>query len=194
MARLREYDEDAARAALVQTFLERGFADTSLSDLEAASGLNRRQLYNDFGDKKSLLLQAIDDFSGIAGRRFLAKLEHSDQGLAAIRATLNALVKAADSTEGRMGCLICNTSREPIAMESDVQLRLAEYFQRIERAYRAALARAKDRQELSAKDSVGSLSRYFFGIHVSLCVMARAQVSTAVLKDVSKEALRRIQN
>ena len=54
------YDPQAAKTGLLAAFRAKGFADTSLSDLEAASELDRRQLYNGFGDKQSMFLAALD--------------------------------------------------------------------------------------------------------------------------------------
>lgn len=192
MARTREYDEDAVRSALIATFLQKGFAGSSLADLEANTGLNRRQLYNDFGDKRAVFLQAIQDFTALAGEEILSELEHSEGGVDAIRNTLFGMIRLAKTPQGRLGCLVCNTSREPVAADPDVAQLVTAFFRRIERGYRDALTRAIERGELSNEENLRSLSRFFLGIHISLCVMGRAGESIAVLNDFANEAMKRI--
>ena len=55
-----------------------------LADLEAATGLNRRQLYNTIGDKRQMFLQAMDEFTEMSVQLLLAPLERDEAGLADI--------------------------------------------------------------------------------------------------------------
>ena len=192
MARPREYDEDYVRGALMATFLEKGFAGSSLADLESGSGLNRRQIYNNFGDKLDVFLQAIRDFTSVAGEQFLSRLESSDDGIDAVRETLFGMIRLADTPRGRLGCLVCNTAREPIAAEPDVKKLVDQYFRRIERGYRSALKRAVELGELPGEENLRSLSRFFLGVHVSLCVLGRGGEPVAVLTDLADEAMKRL--
>lgn len=192
MPRVKEYDTERVRAGLMSTFLEKGFVGSSLTDLEAGSGLNRRQLYNDFGDKKAVFLQAIRDFTVIAGEEFLGQLECSEAGVSAIRDTLVGMTSMADSPQGRLGCLICNTAREPIVQDSEVSKLVKRYFRRIERAYGSAINRAIQSGELESSTNSDSLARFFLGVHVSLCVMSRGGESVDVLTDIAEEAMRRL--
>ncbi len=192
MARSRQYDEAHARAGFLATFLEKGYAEASLADLEHGSGLNRRQIYNDFGDKRRLLLGAITDFKATAVRQILQPLEHSELGVDAIRQTLLGMIAQADTPQGRLGCLICNTAREPIARDPDVQEQIDSFFRRIEGAYRQAINRAIERQELPTETNVRSLARFFLSVHVSVCVLGRGGEAKAVLKDVATEALSKL--
>lgn len=192
MPRSREYDAQAARAGLVAAFLDKGFANASLVDLEKASGLNRRQLYNDFGNKHDIFELALRDFSARAGEQFLLRLERGERGVDDIAETLNGMVDLADTPQGRLGCLVCNTSREAVAHEPAIAELVGRFFERIERGYRDALERARQLGELPPQANLRRLSRFFLGVHVSVCVLCRAGVSVRVLRDITEEALRRV--
>ncbi len=192
MARRRTYDDHRVRQGLVATFLATGYADTSLADLESGTGLDRRQLYNGFGDKKTMFLGALDDFTEAAADRFLAPLETGSDGLADVEAALWGLLADADDPEARLGCLVCNTSREAIATDPDIGPVIDRFFRRIEGGYRAALTRAVARNELGPDDDPARLARLLLAIHVSLCVLARAGESAEVLHDIAAATLERI--
>ena len=70
--------------AALQMFLQKGYGSTSLSDLEAATGLGRRSLYNSFGDKRTVFLTALADFRAMAAENNLAPLAEPGAGVDAI--------------------------------------------------------------------------------------------------------------
>jgi AcrR family transcriptional regulator len=51
----------------IPVFWEHGFADTSLADLEAATGVNRSGLYTEFRDKEDLFLASLGHYLETSG-------------------------------------------------------------------------------------------------------------------------------
>jgi len=51
----------------IPVFWEHGFADTSLADLEAATGVNRSGLYTEFRDKEDLFLASLGHYIETSG-------------------------------------------------------------------------------------------------------------------------------
>jgi AcrR family transcriptional regulator len=60
--RPRSFDRDAALAAAMEVFWQKGFEATSISDLTEAMGINPPSLYSAFGDKEHLFLEAIESY------------------------------------------------------------------------------------------------------------------------------------
>lgn len=175
MARHIEYDSGAVKRNLMSLFWTKGYAETSLTDLEAASGLNRRQLYNGIGDKRAMFLQALDDFSDVAGQEFLAPLEGDQAGLDDIEGLLREFLHLAADAAEPIGCMVCSTSQEEIAADKDVAKRINAYFERIRSAYANALTRANDRGALRLdQQGLDARTDALVGTHVALCILARA--------------------
>lgn len=190
MARQIAYDPQTLRADLVQTFRTKGYAETSLSDLEAATGLNRRQLYNGIGDKRAMFLQAMDDFAETAGRRFLAPLEGPEAGLDEIRELLATFVRLSAEDEGRAGCMICSTSQEEVAADPDAARRVDAYFARIRAAYANALSGAARRGAIALEaEAVEARADALLGTHVALCILSRAGRPIDQLDRIARQAL-----
>lgn len=190
MGRTREYDDIAARQGLVSAFLQKGYSATSLSDLEDASGLDRRQLYNGYGDKKALLRQALSDFAEEARQFYLGPLYADTAGMNDIRHLLMFFVDASSEPRGRLGCLVCNTAREPISQDPEIKPEMNMFFRLIEAAYAHALSAAVARGEIELNDDqVRRKARLLFSTHVSLCVLARAGTDQSVLRDMAEETL-----
>ncbi|NEQ51107.1 MAG: TetR/AcrR family transcriptional regulator [Leptolyngbya sp. SIO3F4] len=192
MVRPRQFDEKEVRIAALQIFLRNGYASTSLSDLEEATGIGRRSLYNSFGDKRTVFLRALEDFRATAVEQNLAPLEESGAGLDAIATVFNRLLKLAETPEGRLGCLMCNTSREPIATDKAVAEQITHYFSRVEQGFANVLTTAQKNGTLPIDENVTGLSHFYLGILVSISVMGRAGVPLKTLQDIVSEALKRI--
>lgn len=191
MGRPRKHDERAVRESAMRCFWELGFEAASLTALEEATGINRRQLFRDYGDKRGLFLQALEDFTAFAGGLYLVPMERADAGLAEIRGTLRALAKLQSSPDGYLGCLICNTSSEPLAQsDADVAGKVRAFFQRIEAAYHFALAQAAEQGEVCASPrQLRARARHLLAVHVSLLVLARSGMPQPVLTDVADHAI-----
>lgn len=189
MSRQKLYDEEEARQQMVMLFHRQSFADTSLADLEAGTGLNRRQLYNNFGDKLQMFLGALDDFTRQSVKLFLSPLKNGTRGIEDIRQALEMMTAMAGTKAGKNGCLLCNTSREPIMENKSVALRVERFFDSIEQSYESALWRAQALGELGSNTNPSSLATFFLGVHVSLCVLGRAGRSQHALEEIAKGAL-----
>lgn len=115
MGRPKSYDQqDVLKKAMMQ-FWKAGFAETSLSDLEAATSLNRYSLYKGFGDKETLFEQSLEYYQNHVITRMLAPLTESEPSIAAINnyfTQLNTLLKG---KYGQYGCLFQNSQKEGIS-------------------------------------------------------------------------------
>lgn len=192
MARPRQFDPQEVRRSALRAFWRDGYGETSVQSLEEATGLGRRSLYNSFGDKRRLFLQVLEDFRDQAAQQYLAPLEDPGADLEAITAVFDRLIEAADTVEGRWGCLICNTAREPIARDPAVDHQIQLYFSRIEQGFARVLTQAQAQGLLSADAKISSLAHFFLGILVTLCVLGRAGAPTETLQDIAAEARHRI--
>ena len=115
MARPRSFDRDAVLDGIRDLFWERGYAATSLSDLEEVSGLKRTSLYNAFGNKDELYALALERYridSQASAERILAA---ADDPLAGLRQLLEQTVESALADRQRKGCFINNATNERAA-------------------------------------------------------------------------------
>jgi TetR/AcrR family transcriptional repressor of nem operon len=121
MGRPKSYDQQDVLKKAMLKFWQTGFAETSMSDLEAATSLNRYSLYKGFGDKETLFEQALEYYQDHIIARMLAPLTQADPSISAIQAyflQLNSLLK---SKFGHYGCLFQNSQKEGISQNTLVK-------------------------------------------------------------------------
>ncbi|MEO1200247.1 MAG: TetR/AcrR family transcriptional regulator [Pseudomonadota bacterium] len=189
MARPRSFDDETVRSALLQAFWTHGYDGTALPQLEEATGLSRKSLYNAFGDKQAMFVRALQDFRQTAVRANTEPLRAEGASLAAIEAVLRGLVDLAETSQGRLGCMVCNTSREDVADIPDVRQEIDAYFNALERAMRQAIETGQAKGEIAQRPP-DDLARLCLGAVVSMSVLAKAGQPVPVLRSIAEETLK----
>ena len=69
LGRPKEFDRREALEKAMEAFWAKGYEGTSVSDLLEAMGIHRGSMYDTFGDKRSLFLEAASPITGSAGWR-----------------------------------------------------------------------------------------------------------------------------
>jgi TetR/AcrR family transcriptional repressor of nem operon len=119
MVRPREFDRDAALERAMQVFWVKGFATTSTEDLVAAMGIGRQSLYNAFGDKRRLYLEALETYQQRTTAGQLKRLSKPASALDGIQDLLGGLI-AEDDTRRAMGCMGVNAVAEFSTSDADL--------------------------------------------------------------------------
>ncbi|ODR20500.1 TetR/AcrR family transcriptional regulator [Mycolicibacterium porcinum] len=103
VGRPREFDSDQVEDIAMKLFWDRGFDGVSISDLTAATGVNRRGIYAEFGSKEGLFERAKQRYIAGPGGYMAEALTRPTA-----REVAEAMVHgAADATSGDPhGCLL----------------------------------------------------------------------------------------
>lgn len=140
MARPREFEtQDVVRKALF--FWEKGYAATSLNDLEVATGVARMSLYNVFKDKERLFQAVLDSYIGATQRLYEKHLKQG--GVAELEDLIAAYTKPHGSTDP-WGCLMLNTITAAEGVSSTAREAIESFRRYALQQIEAALRRAAD--------------------------------------------------
>ncbi len=104
MARPREFDRDAALEKAIGMFWSKGFAATSTDDLLKVMGIGRQSLYNAFGDKRQLYLEALRTYQRQSTSGHIARLTAPASPLDGVRDLLVGLTPE-DAALRSLGCM-----------------------------------------------------------------------------------------
>jgi AcrR family transcriptional regulator len=104
MARPREFDRDATLERAMEVFWAKGYASTSTEDLLDATGIGRQSLYNAFGDKRRIYLEALVMYQERTTAAHLKRLNAPSSPFEGIKNLLQGLV-AGDDELRALGCM-----------------------------------------------------------------------------------------
>ncbi|GAA4129557.1 hypothetical protein GCM10022215_42230 [Nocardioides fonticola] len=182
MARTRTFETAAAVAAAREVFWRRGYAETSVPDLEAATGLARSSLYAAFGSKRGLFDAAVASYLEEVVRPRIAALgDDGEDAVApdALDGYLGGLrdAVAAGADDVRLGCLLVNTAGADLVHDEGVRAVIAGYHRELRGAVVRGLAAARPELDDAARSA---LAVEIAGLVVSSMVLARVDRDAAV--------------
>ena len=184
MARPKEFDRDVALGAALRVFLEQGYERTTTDDLRRAMGIGRQSLYDTFGDKHDLYLEAFARYNTQSIASFL-------RGLAGGTSTPDALVRAltsfADDPGGELalGCLGINASCEFGRSDVEVSALIDASSKTFSRVIRELVLSGKARGEFRANVDERKASAFLVATLAGMKVSARAGVSRRALREIA---------
>lgn len=183
MARPREFDEADVIDKAMQQFWSHGYEATSVDDLCAVTGLNRSSLYRAFGSKRELLDIALTAYERNSLKRIELLFEQHPiyEG---VRLFLMGLFNDPSGGTAHWGCLIGNCTSELAARDSSARRRLRLSLHRIEEILCAALTRAQQSGDLTARTDPQSLAQFLLTQAQGLRLVAKTKPSRDVLENI----------
>ncbi|HEX3909189.1 MAG TPA: TetR/AcrR family transcriptional regulator [Solirubrobacteraceae bacterium] len=189
MARPRKFDPDEVVERSMRAFWEHGYRETSVDDLVAATSVQPGSLYNAFrGGKRELFLQSLERYSSLVVPEKLGALEAPGASLAEVRAYFDALVEDLMSEDGRIGCLIVNSTVELAADDSVVAALASGHMERLERNTARALRTAKRRGEIPKKIDPAARAKLLMATGMGLMVVGKTNPGREVLETIVQAA------
>ena len=177
MARSKEFNDDTAVRAARDVFWRRGYASTSLSQLQQATGLNKSSLYQSYGSKRGLFERALGSYLDEVIEPLLHDLEAPGAGsaeLAAYFESLARLFRTAPPQVADRGCLLLNTAMELNDLDADAAKAVAAYRDRVRAAFLGAVrATASDAAEAERRADTLTASQ------IGMMVTSRVDPATA---------------
>ena len=181
MARPREFDPDAVRAAAIGCFWRRGYEATSIKDLLAQTGITAASLYNAFGDKETLFRSALEHYieTGINAR--LQRFEALPP-LPAIEAFFADIVQRSLTDPEHKGCMVVNTALELAPHDEQFRTLITAVFERIETFFLRCIRTGQSDGTINAAVGARNLARNLTAVLMGLRVLARVRPEKALLE------------
>lgn len=189
MARHKEFDRDEVLHKAMEVFWSRGYEGTSIQDLVGHMGINRQSLYDTFGDKHALYLQALDRYCQVESRKAIELLETSASVKKAVRKLFAGVVEGALCDKQRRGCFAGNAMAELAGRCKATAARTGSNMAVMEDAFYRALQRGKNDGEFKRIRDSRAVARFLYSSLQGLVLMSKATQDRRALEDVVKVTL-----
>jgi TetR/AcrR family transcriptional regulator, transcriptional repressor for nem operon len=188
MAGVKQFTRANVLEGAMEVFWKCGYEATSISQLVAATGINRASIYATFGDKKGLFLAVLDHYADTVAKPLMTELADPDPRRAIERMFESIIVRTSDPRFPR-GCLNTNTSLECPGRGDEITRKIAEGFGRQESAIYRVLRRAQANGSLSTALDARALARFFMAVAQGLNVVNKAVADPTILQDIARAAM-----
>ena len=189
MARQKEFDRDEVLHKAMEAFWARGYEGTSIQDLVKHMGINRQSIYDTFGDKHTLFLQALDRYREIQSRRLFEVLERPGSMKNNLRRLFEDAVARALSEEGRWGCFVGNSISELAGRCKETATRTCNSVAVAEKMFQRAIEQGKQQGNFTGVNDSRAVARFLYSSLQGVIMMAKTSRDRKVLNDVVKVTL-----
>jgi len=189
MARHKEFNRDEALRKAMEVFWSHGYEASSINTLVKHMGIKRQSLYDTFGDKHTLYLQAIDLYSKVEGRKLFELLERPGPVKKALRRLFQSVVEESLCDQPRRGCFIGNAMSELAGRCPETAAKACGDMAAVEEALYRTLLRGRKNKEIKKGKDLRAVARFLYSSLQGLQLMGKATQDRKTLEDVVKVTL-----
>ncbi|MCG8409362.1 MAG: TetR/AcrR family transcriptional regulator [Phycisphaerales bacterium] len=183
LGRPKEFERTDALQKAMKVFWANGYEGASVCDLLEGMGINRGSMYDTFGDKRSLFLEALGHYQNTVIEPLTQMICAPGSPLGNVRKTLCKVADAAGGSECH-GCLLTNTTVETAPHDAEVAKVMRASLRAIEDAFFDALERAIKNGELNRKAETRALARFLTNALQGLVVTCKAKLGKQTREDI----------
>jgi TetR/AcrR family transcriptional repressor of nem operon len=194
VGRKKSYEASTLVEAALPLFHASGYGGTSTEALVQALGVNRNSMYSEFGSKLGLFEAALTRYEAQVLEQVFGPLEEPDAGTESIAALLEQFGEDAAGPASGLGCLLCNTAVELAGADPGGGRFIARYFERVEGAFRRALATARRRGRLAPRVVAADEARWLTATTLGLFVLVRGRAAPEVVQGAARAARRHLES
>ncbi len=166
-------------------FWEKGYAATSLADLQARMGLGAKSLYDTFGNKRQLYLSAIGHYTETVVRKLFVSLSARRSPLKAANSVLQTITKL-DAGQHR-GCLLgVAMAQAQLSADQELAVYIETQLRVIEDALTAAFERAQALGELAHGVNARDMARLYSAAFQGANLIARVRKDDELSQGMSR--------
>jgi TetR/AcrR family transcriptional repressor of nem operon len=181
MARPKSFDEDTVLDAATECFRRQGLNAASVRDLAEQMGIAGPSLYNAFGCKRALFIQALERYVHCGLRSRFAELERRGPK-AAILAFVGEFIERARGGADQGRCLLVNTAMEVDCRDAELAAQVADYLGEIEAFLRRNLVAGQEAGEIPADLNPEETAGMLLSALLGFSVLARLRPTAARLE------------
>ncbi|QHT69729.1 TetR/AcrR family transcriptional regulator [Rhodocytophaga rosea] len=184
MARTKEFDTKEVLEKAVELFSCKGYNGASMQDVVDCLGLSRSSLYDTFGDKRQLYLEALKRYKQQNTAAVVDLIHQSKDIKSTIREMLLTAVQESFQDQQRKGCFMVNTAVEMAPHDPEFARLVQANMQEVENAFCEAIKNSQSLGQMSAVHEPRSLARFIFNTISGLRVAAKSGADKKVFDDI----------
>lgn len=168
-----EFDESEALVNAAEVFWLKGYEASSTEDLLTAMKLNKGSMYNTFGNKRQLFLQAFHGFA----KRFLQNINNIFQKhnnpVEAIKEIFYSVARASDPELHSKGCFYVNIMGEMSGMDDELTKVAQQKLIDVEKVFHKELQRGINEGYISSSSDPAKLAKYLVNLWNGMSISRR---------------------
>lgn len=185
MSRKKTYNPDEVLLVAMNLFWEKGYFNTSIADLAAASGIDKKSLFREFGNKDKLFESVLRLYVTMGNQWIDSCLKKKPLGLS----NINDFFSSMEYGGNCKGCLVNKTIMQRNLISESHFLIIQESIENLENNLVDNLSTAINNNELSYKTNINQIAKFLVYSIQGITTMANYDPDDKQLKMVIKAIL-----
>lgn len=164
-----------------------------MEDLVETLHLSRSSLYNTFGDKRTLFLEALKLYSDQVISRTTRTLNKAPSPTAGIQTLFDELTAEVGSETGAMGCFMVNSIAELVPYDPEVTDIAAAYSDALQRLLTEALTQGALQGTVTRKQTPRQLAGFVFNAMQGIRILIKSGATRTQVLAISAITLKSLQ-
>ena len=186
MARPKEFEIHEVLDKAMYLFWSQGYEKTSMQELVDTMGIHRRSIYDTFGDKHALFIQALQRYQSLQSKRLQQLVEKQVPVTDIIRMFLETTI---DNPELPKGCLMVNSGVELGTLDPEVSALVEGGYTQTEQCLLDLLVAGQVSGEIQSDLDAEGLAHYFMNAWLGLRTTVKTAVNQQKLTDIINTTL-----
>ena len=177
----KKFDPNVALSRAMEVFWAKGYEAASLSELLQHMGINKKSLYDTFGNKRSLFLKALEHYSQTVIKSIQSQLSMSGSPMVILKQQLRELQQTHGSP-GSTGCMLGTNMADFCTDDEEIACLLRRYLTQLEDSLCLTLQKAQTAGELQTSAPPRDLARMLICLQQGMALVGRVLDSETLLK------------
>lgn len=186
MARNKAFNEEDILDKALGLFWYKGYNGTSAQDLVDGLGINRSSLYNTFGDKRTLFLNALKKYQRDHTEALVKAAAESRNAPEDILQIFQRLIDEGMNDELTKGCFMVNTAVELAPHDQEIAAIVRRNMEMAEKAFFEIIKRGQLSGQMETDIEPKVLARFLASNVTGLRVAIRSGKGREELNDIVK--------
>jgi TetR/AcrR family transcriptional repressor of nem operon len=184
MARTKEFDTDEVLSKAINLFWDKGYNGCSMQDVVDGLGLSRSSIYETFGDKRQLFLEALKKYQ----YEGLKALEEDINTTSDIRQSLTkvfeSVIPQSQDSPLQKGCFMVNSAVELACQDPEIAEIVRVNRLEVEDILCKAIEKGQQSGQLASTLDPRSIARFIYTSLSGIRVTARSGTDRKTLEDI----------
>lgn len=182
MPKSETFDREDVLEKVTQTFWDKGFHGTSMQDVVNTTRLNRSSIYNSFGDKFGLFMEAVKRYQKL-------QLGKIDSLILSGGTPKEAIEQLFYGNIDDKGCFLINCTTELSSSDKNISNLLSDHKETLTGILKSLISEAQEKGEISEEKDPSALALYLFSSLQGFRVTSMLLDDSAKLRALANQIL-----
>ncbi|MGG1615685.1 TetR/AcrR family transcriptional regulator [Paenibacillus sp. NRS-1782] len=186
MARYKEFEVNEVLDKAIQLFWMQGYEKTSMQELVDFMGIHRKSIYDTFGDKHALFINALKRYEAIQNNKMRLLVDKQEPVKELIRQFFETTLQKKGDPQG---CFIVNSGVELGLLDPEVASLVEDSYSKTEKLLYNLILIGQQTGEFEAQLDPEALSHYFMNAWLGLRTLVKTATNQEKLSGIINTTL-----